>query len=118
MDLPLGIVIFLALVESPHIERTYNSPPPLKRTEEAPTIEQSEDKSKHLSNGEVNEYQPLASATRPSPVHTLIGLQNIDLHRVTDVSVILLQMFMYIVAFLTPATFTWQAFFVASAPHT
>lgn len=44
-----------------------------------------------------------------------MGLQNIDLHRVTDLSVILLQVYMYTVAFLTPATWLWQAFFVLSA---
>lgn len=68
-----------------------------------------------MSAGHVNGYPPLASSSKPSPVHNLIGLQNIDLHRVTDVSVILLQIYMYTVAFLTPSTWGWQAFFVLSA---
>lgn len=67
------------------------------------------------SAGHINGYPPLASSSKPSPVHNLIGLQNIDLHRVTDVSVILLQIYMYTVAFLTPSTWGWQTFFVLSA---
>lgn len=58
---------------------------------------------------------PLATSSSPSPVHNLVGIQNVDLHRVTDTSVILLQAYMYTVAFLTPSTWQWQAFFVFGA---
>ena len=108
-------LIFLAFVESPHIERTYNSPPHPKRVDDIPEEERPQYKSRLMSAGHINNYPPLASSSKPSPVHNLIGLQNIDLHRVTDVSVIVLQAYMYILAFLTPSTWTWQAFFVGSA---
>ncbi|KAF2164899.1 hypothetical protein M409DRAFT_24802 [Zasmidium cellare ATCC 36951] len=108
---------FLAFVESPHIERTYNAPPPPKRSDEVPDSppKRPQYTTRMLSAGHVNGYPPLASSSQPSPVHNLIGLQNIDFHRVTDVSVILLQIYMYTVAFLTPSTWRWQAFFVLSA---
>ncbi|TKA83150.1 Phosphatidylethanolamine N-methyltransferase [Friedmanniomyces simplex] len=116
---------FLALVESPHIERTYNTPPPPKRVDGTPEEtasfdevgEQLDDaqrpsyKTRLMSVGDSNTSQP----PQPSNVHHLIGLQNIDLHRVTDVSVIVLQAYMYTLAFFTPSTRPWQSFFVISA---
>lgn len=108
---------FLALVESPHIERTYNTPPPVKRESSSPVLEpvRPQFQTRMLSATNINGYPSLATTTQPSPVHNLIGLQNVDLHRITDVAVILLQLYMYSVAFLTPSTLTWQAFFVGSA---
>ena len=111
-------LIFLAWVESPHIDRTYNSPPPPKRPDsptEVVTPPRPQYKTRMLSSGNTNDYAPLASTTKPSQIHNLIGLQNIDLHRVTDVAVIMMQAYMYTMAFLTPSTFLWQAFFVTNA---
>lgn len=113
-------LVFLSLVESPHIDKTYNAPPPTprKRSNETPAempISRPEYKSRLMSAGHVNQFPPLASSAKPSPVHNLIGIQNIDLHRVTDVSVIVLQLYLFTVAFLTPSTGTWQAVFVISA---
>lgn len=71
--------------------------------------------SRLASAGHVNGAPPLASSDSPSPVHNLIGLQNVDMHRVTDVSVILLQVYIYSMALLTPSTRRWQAFFVINA---
>ncbi|EME40692.1 hypothetical protein DOTSEDRAFT_74291 [Dothistroma septosporum NZE10] len=108
---------FLAIVESPHIDRVYNSPPPIRRSEDVPDSppKRPQYQTRMLSAGNINGMPPLASTTEPSPVHNIIGFQNIDLHRVTDVSVILLQIYMYSFAFLTPSTWPWQTFFVFSA---
>jgi phosphatidylethanolamine N-methyltransferase len=107
---------FLAMVESPHIERTYNSSPPPKRPESEPqSLTRPSYTTRLMSAGHTNNYPPLSSTNQPSPVHHLIGLQNIDLHRVTDVAVIVLQVYMYTLALLTPATKLWQTFFVVSA---
>jgi phosphatidylethanolamine N-methyltransferase len=110
-------LIFLAIVESPHIERTYNAPPPIKRTDSGSSspIERPQYRSRLMSTGNFTEYSPLASSSKPSSVHNLIGVQNTDFHRITDVSIIVMQVYMYILAFLSPATRTWQTFFVASA---
>ncbi|SMR61586.1 unnamed protein product [Zymoseptoria tritici ST99CH_3D1] len=107
---------FLTIVENPHIERTYNTPAPIKRAEFSNTPPERPQYTARLSSaGHVNGYPPLASSAKPSPVHNLVGLQNVDLHRVTDVSVIILQAWMYSVAVLTPANRGWQAFFVFNA---
>ncbi|KAK4960779.1 phosphatidylethanolamine N-methyltransferase [Elasticomyces elasticus] len=101
---------FLTLVENPHIEKTYNSPPPKKRQIDMSDISERP-KSSDSDAGQEN----IAPARQPSPIHNLIGLDNVNLHRVTDVSVILLQVYLYSVAFLTPSTTAWQAFFVINA---
>lgn len=112
----LAQLTFLALVENPHIERTYNAPPPLpKRADEIEQPQRPQYQSRLLSAGNINGPPPVAPGNQPSPVHNLVGLQNIDLHRITDVAVITMQLYMYTMAFLTPSTLTWQAFFVLSA---
>ena len=103
---------FLIWVENPHIEKTYNAPPPRKRRSET------------LSEGE--SYHDLTDSTsdlngqpsppiKPSAVHNLLGIKNIDLHRVTDTSVILLHIFMFALTVLTPSTPLYQYLFVANA---
>ncbi|KAK5117345.1 hypothetical protein LTR62_005962 [Meristemomyces frigidus] len=87
---------FLTFVESPHIERTYNCPPTPKRAS-------------------VAEVEQPSSPHHPAPLHQSIGLHNIDMHRITDVSVIIMQIYLYTLAFLTPSTRLWQSFFVISA---
>lgn len=112
-------LIFLSVVESPHIEKTYNSPPPLpKRSEDAPEKPQRPKyKSRLLSVGEDIDrgYSTSESTAAPSPIHNLVGMQNFDPFRVTDSSVVLLQIYLLVMAFLTPATRTWQAFFILNA---
>ena len=103
---------FLVWVENPHIEKTYNSPPPRKQVSEAET---ENDESLAVQGGHINDAPPLASTNQPSPVHNLLGLQNIDLHRVTDTSVILLQIYLFALVFLTPSTPFYQALFVVNA---
>ncbi|KAK4998142.1 phosphatidylethanolamine N-methyltransferase [Elasticomyces elasticus] len=104
---------FLALVENPHIETTYNSPPPRRRTigsskEQRPGTSES-------NVGHVNESLPLASTQQPSPVHNLIGLPNTDLCRVTDISNLLLQFYVFVLAVSTPSTTLYQTIFMIHA---
>lgn len=114
-------LIFLTFIENPHIEKTYNAPPPLpKRADiadpsEPQTTDRPQYQSRLLSAANVNEAILRPNKAGPPEAHNLLGFQNVDLFRVTDTSVILLQLYMYSVAFLTPSTFTWQAFFVMSA---
>jgi len=103
---------FLVLVENPHIEKTYNAPLPRKRVSDP---EVSHDESQALQAGHVNDAPPLASTIQPSPVHKLMGLHNIDLHRVTDSSVLLLQLYLFVLTALTPSTPFYQALFVLNA---
>lgn len=104
---------FLIWVENPHIEKTYNAPPPRQRSESNFKIEH--EGGHFTENDHVYNAPPLATANQPSPVHNLIGLSNIDLHRVTDTSVILLQVYMFALMVLTPSTSFYQALFVTNA---
>ena len=114
-------LIFLTFVENPHIEKTYNAPPPPPKRanfDQLPRPNESERpqyQSRLLNVGNVHEPASLPTSDGPSQVHNLLGFQNVDLFRVTDTSVILLQLYMYSVAFLTPSNLTWQAFFLLGA---
>ena len=103
---------FLVWVENPHIEKTYNPPPTRKQMQESEDEHQESDGSHESYEGGPT---PLASTTQPSPVHKLMGLQNIDLHRVTDTSVILMQIYIYAFMFVTPSTPLFQTLFVLNA---
>ena len=103
---------FLVWVENPHIEKTYNSPPPRKEVSE---VEMENDDSEAVQGGSSSGAPPLSSAIQPSPVHNLLGFQNIDLHRVTDTTVILLQFYLLILVLVTPSTPFYQALFVINA---
>ncbi len=105
---------FLAWVENPHIEKTYNSPPPRKqRSGSEPEIEHEDCQSTEADH--VYNAPPLASASQPSPVHNLFGISNFDFHRVTDTSILLLQFYIFALTVLTPPTPLYQAFFVINA---
>ncbi|EPS32769.1 hypothetical protein PDE_07729 [Penicillium oxalicum 114-2] len=111
---------FLVLVENPHIDRTYNPPPPRKRsvcvdsssslpldpdTPRAPTP--SEDLTPNASS--------LYSAKPPPSVHNMLGLHNMDLYRTTDSSILLIQLLVFALTALTPSTWRYQLLFVANA---
>lgn len=102
---------FLVWVENPHIEKTYNSPPRARRpTGESQMLEIS------LSDTASTSSTTTGSSTvSPAAVHNLLGLQNIDLHRVTDVSVLLFQLYLFTFAALTPSNGLWQTIFVVNA---
>ena len=104
---------FLVWVESPHIERTYNSPPPRKRISQA----NQADSDKH-SNGNgrsEEEYWSRLNPAQPSTTHNLLGLQNVDVYRVTDSSVFLLLLLVAALTFSTASTPFHLALFVANA---
>ncbi|KAF1993591.1 phosphatidylethanolamine N-methyltransferas-like protein [Amniculicola lignicola CBS 123094] len=106
---------FLILVENPHIEKTYNPPPPRRKRlnsqntglEERPASSQS---SLAFDDGTVPD-----SACQPSQTHNIVGLQNMDLHRSVDISVILFQFYMFCFAAFTPNTTAIRAFFIVNA---
>ncbi|KAL9129057.1 MAG: hypothetical protein Q9217_002397 [Psora testacea] len=104
---------FLIWVENPHIEKTYNPPPPRKRRSE--TINDMENDDDTMESSQDLNVQLPSTPGQPSTVHNLIGFHNIDLHRVTDTSVILLQMYIFALTLLTPSTPFYQTLFVVNA---
>ena len=103
---------FLVWVENPHIDKTYNTPPSRIRPSEPIT---DTDYAYAIDDGRVNGAPPLATTNQPSPVHNLLGIQNVDLYRTTDTSVILLQLYVFVLTLLTPSTPVFQGLFVANA---
>lgn len=102
--------IFLVWVENPHIERTYNSPPPRRRLTELESALRDQS-----ASSDSNEAPPLVKNGQPSSVHNLLGLQNIDLYRITDSSVLVSQFLLAALTALTPSTPFHQALFIANA---
>ncbi|KAI9893129.1 MAG: phosphatidylethanolamine N-methyltransferase [Vezdaea aestivalis] len=109
---------FLLLVENPHIEKTYNPPPPRKQTADLPGDQEFNTFNLVSPNQAIQDDDippPLSTALKPSPVHNLVGLQNIDLFRVTDTSVILLQIYLLLFTVMTPSTPAVQVLFLTHA---
>ncbi|KAI9679240.1 MAG: phosphatidylethanolamine N-methyltransferase [Caeruleum heppii] len=107
---------FLFFVENPHIEKTYNPPPARKHLPASgadDSSSQEEDQQRYYPNDA--SVPRLASSLQPSPVHNLMGLRNLDLYRVTDTSVILLQIYTIALTALTPSTPLFQAMFILHA---
>jgi phosphatidylethanolamine N-methyltransferase len=105
---------FLVAVENPHIEKTYNPPPPRKRALSATRTDSESTLSSSLS---ADRPPPTQSPQRDSPgqVHNLLGLKNLDLFRVTDGSVLLLGLYMLCLTLVTPSTPIYQVIFVGHA---
>ena len=104
--------VFLIWVENPHIEKTYNAPPPRKQCHDAKLENEYRPTSQ---DGTGSSPHPSGHRTSPSSVHSLVGVENVDLHRVTDVSVILLQLHLLALVALTPSTPFYQYLFVVNA---
>ena len=103
---------FLVWVENPHIEKTYNSPPPRKQCH---TVESDGEERPLSRDSTIESSQPPQTPKQPSSIHSLIGLDKIDLHRVTDSSVILLQVYMLALVALTPSTPNYQSLYIVNA---
>jgi phosphatidylethanolamine N-methyltransferase len=103
---------FLAIVENPHIEKTYNPPPPRRRAESEVSTRSDG------TNGEASSTSPRKTLTNPdapAPVHNMLGLKNFDPFRVPDYTTVLLVLYLGALAFVTPSTPGYQAAFVINA---
>ena len=98
---------FLAFVENPHIDKIYNAPPPRE-------VIDPED-IKNPDSPTLREDDPLAPSAKPSSVHKILGYGKTDLFRVTDLSALLLQVYLWTTGILAPLTPAYQAFFVGNA---
>ncbi|TVY82468.1 Phosphatidylethanolamine N-methyltransferase, partial [Lachnellula suecica] len=113
---------FLVYVENPHIEKTYNPPPPRKR-EDNPSPSDFHHANASAARREGMDYQELsehlahssATSGKPLATHNLMGIGNIDLFRITDLSVLLLQGYVLLITLLTPSTPLYQALFCLNA---
>jgi phosphatidylethanolamine N-methyltransferase len=106
---------FLVWVENPHIERTYNSPPPRRRLSVSDAPRNKANKSDSQSSNSDNFWDSVDGRQMSSDVHSILGIQNIDLYRTIDSSVLVLQSFIFLLTILTPNTPFHQALFVANA---
>ena len=106
---------FLMLVESPHIEKTYNPPAPRQPAPELASNATSMTDSFELEMNANATNAHAADYEQPSHIRDIIGFDNLDLHRVVDVSTILMQFYLFSMAILTPSTRVYQFFFVTNA---
>ncbi|KAJ5102075.1 hypothetical protein NUU61_004297 [Penicillium alfredii] len=111
---------FLVLVENPHIDKTYNPPPPRKRSMCVDSVANLATEPDSPNAPTPSEDQPpnapdLYSAKPPPSVHNLLGLHNLDLYRTTDSSIMLVQMLVFAIAALTPSTPWYQFLFVVNS---
>jgi phosphatidylethanolamine N-methyltransferase len=102
---------FLAFVENPHIEKTYNPPPPRIRAESS----LSDTGSQSLDIGTDSSTTAKSGRDTPAPVHNLLGIKNLDLFRTTDYSVLLLLGYLAAFTIVAPRTPFFQAIFVIHA---
>lgn len=109
---------FLSMVENPHIEKIYN-PPPTRAQLQAelsnPTEDMADSRDMTGMDGGMSTGQQPVGASEPPSTKDLLGVDNIDLHRVTDVAAILIQVYFYTLSFFTPSTLPYQTFFVINA---
>jgi phosphatidylethanolamine N-methyltransferase len=106
---------FLVWVENPHIERTYNSPPPGRRLSVSDAANGRDNTSDSQRSNSDNFWDTVDGRQMSSDVHNILGIQNIDLYRTIDSSVLVLVLFIFLLTVLTPNSPFHQALFVANA---
>ncbi|KJR82345.1 phosphatidylethanolamine N-methyltransferase [Sporothrix schenckii 1099-18] len=113
----LAQFIFLAVVENPHIEKTYNPPTPrAARADSSLSTDSAHAQAvQQLRQLQDAQQQPIdsttpagAAAAVPAVVHDLWGMANLDLFRSIDYSVILLGGYLSFLTIVTPNTPLWQ----------
>ncbi|KAF2727628.1 phosphatidylethanolamine N-methyltransferas-like protein [Polyplosphaeria fusca] len=105
---------FLTLVENPHIDKTYNPPPPRRKRPDSQTVHPDERPTSSQSDTILTDA-PVFEPNQHADVHKIIGLQNMDYHRCIDVTVVLFQIYMFCLATMTPNTTSVRAFFLVNA---
>ena len=103
---------FLVTVENPHIDRIYNPPAPRRKSEAART--QSESSVVLDMPSDQVSPSPIQKDS-PAPVHDMVGLNNIDLFRLSDLMVIMLPAYVAVLTLAVPTTPFWQTLFVIHA---
>ncbi len=106
---------FLVIVENPHIEKTYNPPPPRKSVAARTRSDVSLISDMNTDPSSVDQSPAPSVKDAPTAVHNLVGLKNMDLFRVPDCVVVILPMYVAVLTLVTPTTPFWQALFVGHA---
>jgi phosphatidylethanolamine N-methyltransferase len=103
---------FLIFVENVHIEKTYNPPTPRRSRQDSNKLGQQDRPA--TSHSDVTSPDG-AIHDSVHPMHHIVGPRNTDFHRSIDVAVVLLSLYMFFLATLTPDTFMVRLFFVSHA---
>lgn len=106
---------FLVIVENPHIEKTYNPPPPRKTVAARTKSDASLISDINTDPSSVDQSPAPSIKDMPTAVHDLVGFKNMDLFRVPDCVVVILPMYVAVLTLVTPTTPFWQAMFVGHA---
>lgn len=103
---------FLVLVENPHIEKTYNAPPPRRQLPEALDTTSIDI---HTDDLFASTARSKPTSNKPPATHDLLGFNNLDLYRTTDSSSLIIQGLLLLLTVSTPNTSAWQVFFAGLA---
>lgn len=99
---------FLVVVENPHIEKTYNSPPPRKNTVTSESSINLKDAFSASADFVSQEQVSLNQSSAPVSIHQLLGFKNFDIFRVTDSFLLLIHILFFAVVVLTPSNPLYQ----------
>lgn len=109
---------FLVYVENPHIDKTYNPPPPRKRGDPqtaVDTLEAETTSAEPRDAAQSDDFSGPSPQASPAPIHNLLGLNNVDLFRTTDFCSLLIVCYLITVAIVTPDTPLFQLLFALHA---